>query len=259
MGLSEYQISKSYEKYGRFVCGGFYGGLPNGKIKTFTRGGSDFSGAIVTRAIKASQYLNFTDVDGVFPFDPKIKESKPIDEISFDKIRILGEFGTTVLHPASVLPLYGTPSQIQVKNTFNKHAKGTLITQNCIKTPYAVAKKQNCSYVKIINRGKGYSTCNFMASIKKKVYCCLYALDFVEFCIEGTFSDELLREQNIDFCQIQDNVTVCYLTSSKETEKAIERIQELKLAVMINVFDYGAYIVFKEENKQEVLGIIYDN
>ena len=168
-GLSEFQISRAYAKYGRFVCGGFYGALPNGKIKTFTRGGGDFSGAIVAKGLKAQEYLNFTDVDGIFSFSPSLGKSEPIKEISFDTVRLLGEFGLSVLHPASVLPLYGTDAKIIVKNTFNKNSSGTVIKEKIDSEPFAFAIKRNCYFIKMVKRGNGYTLNKSIYSEENKI------------------------------------------------------------------------------------------
>ena len=94
LGYSEYKIREEFSK-GKFITGGFYGSYENGDIKTFSRGGGDLSGSIMARAMNADEYINFTDVDGVYSLSPKICESKIIKEISFDEVRKLGEFGAS--------------------------------------------------------------------------------------------------------------------------------------------------------------------
>jgi hypothetical protein len=257
MGLSQFQIVKAYEKYGKFVCGGFYGALPNGQIKTFTRGGSDFSGAIVAKALNAQRYLNFTDVDGVFPFAPSIKQSAPIKEISFDKIRLLGEFGATVLHPASVLPLYGEGTEIIVKNTFNQSAIGTVVKERSLSEPFAVGVKENCSYAKLIKRGCGYelhsrfSNCN-------KIICSVASLDFEEICFEGEFSEEFIQSMGLEFCQLQTGVAIFYLTLCDKTKEIISLLQKQRATVFVSIFESGAYLAVKSENVNKVKEIVYN-
>lgn len=145
-----YLIKKAYGQKGRFVCGGFYGSDDDGRIRTFSRGGSDFSGAVAARAIEASVYLNFTDVDGIYNFNPAIcGESRVIERLSYDIIRILGEFGASVLQCDSVLPLKEKCIPIVIKNTFNQEAKGTEICQSSERSAFAVAESDGYFYAKI--------------------------------------------------------------------------------------------------------------
>ena len=81
------------------VLPGFYGSLPNGEIHTFSRGGSDISGAIVARAVEAEIYENWTDVSGFLMADPRIVENpQPIDVLTYRELRELSYMGATVLH-----------------------------------------------------------------------------------------------------------------------------------------------------------------
>ena len=258
-GLCEFQIERAYERYGRFVCGGFYGATPNGKIKTFTRGGSDFSGAIIARGLKAKEYLNFTDVDGIFPFAPNIKKSSPIKEISFDTVRLLGEFGSTVLHPASVLPLYGADTRIIVKNTFNKGAIGTLVKEFCDSVPFAFAIKNGVKYLKIVKRGKGYNLAKILQGQKEKVILYAASLDFLELCYDGEIGEQLIKELCLDFCQIQENVSALYFTLCENSIEKICNLQNAKLPLQVSFFDCGCYVVVREENLKKCLQIILKN
>ncbi len=112
------------------VIPGFYGAMPDGTVKTFSRGGSDFTGAIVARAVMADVYENWTDVDGFMTTDPRIVD-KPmlIDTLSYEELRELSYMGASVLHPASTFPLMGTNIPINIRNTFNPSAVGTFIVK----------------------------------------------------------------------------------------------------------------------------------
>lgn len=113
------------------VIPGFYGAMPNGTIKTFSRGGSDYSGAVIARGIMADVYENWTDVDGFMTTDPRIvKNPKLIDELSYEELRELSYMGASVLHPEATFPLRNTNIPINIKNTFNPQAKGTIISKN---------------------------------------------------------------------------------------------------------------------------------
>ncbi|MGN1041990.1 MAG: aspartate kinase [Christensenellales bacterium] len=113
------------------VIPGFYGEMPDKTIKTFTRGGSDFTGAIVARGVMADVYENWTDVDGFMTTDPRIvKNPVLIDTLSYEELRELSYMGASVLHPDSTFPLQGTNIPINIKNTFNPSAPGTLIVKD---------------------------------------------------------------------------------------------------------------------------------
>ena len=112
----------------RAVFSGFYGVDDNGKVRTFSRGGSDISGAIVARAVNASVYENWTDVPGFLACDPHIVESpKIIEALSYKELRELSYMGAGVLHSESIFPVRKANIPIQIKNTFRPQDKGTTI------------------------------------------------------------------------------------------------------------------------------------
>ena len=112
----------------RAVLPGFYGTDNENEIKTFSRGGSDISGAIVARAMSASVYENWTDVDGFLTADPRrVKDPDIISCLSYKELRELAYMGAEVLHPESVFPVRTAGIPINIKNTFNPSAAGTMI------------------------------------------------------------------------------------------------------------------------------------
>lgn len=116
------------KKHEKAVIPGFYGVLPNGKVKTFSRGGSDITGAIVARATMADLYENFTDVSGFMMVDPRVVDDPmPIDVITYKELRELSYMGATVLHEDAVFPVRAAGIPINIKNTNDPAAKGTLI------------------------------------------------------------------------------------------------------------------------------------
>lgn len=135
---SEYtndMVAKRLSFYNGAVIPGFYGSMPDGTIKTFTRGGSDFTGAIIARAVEADVYENWTDVDGFMTTDPRIvHDPKLIECLSYDELRELSYMGAGVLHPESTFPLQETRIPINIKNTFNPSAPGTMIIKNASAT-----------------------------------------------------------------------------------------------------------------------------
>jgi len=113
------------------VIPGFYGSLPNGQVKTFSRGGSDITGAIVARAARADVYENWTDVSGVLMADPRIVDDpKVIRKITYRELRELSYMGATVLHEDAIFPVFKANIPINIKNTNAPDDPGTMIVPN---------------------------------------------------------------------------------------------------------------------------------
>ncbi len=110
------------------VVPGFYGSMPNGTIKTFSRGGSDVTGAIVARAAEASIYENWTDVSGMLMADPRIVENpRVIEEITYRELRELAYMGATVMHEEAIFPVREACIPINIRNTNAPEDPGTMI------------------------------------------------------------------------------------------------------------------------------------
>jgi len=110
------------------VIPGFYGSMPNGTIKTFSRGGSDITGSIVARAAGAAVYENWTDVSGFLMADPRcINDPKPIETITYKELRELSYMGATVLHEDAIFPVRYSKIPINIRNTNRPEDKGTFI------------------------------------------------------------------------------------------------------------------------------------
>ncbi len=121
-------VSSALSGVKRAVLPGFYGTGADGKVKTFSRGGSDISGAVVARAVNASLYENWTDVSGFLACDPRIVDSpKRINCISYKELRELSYMGAEVLHSESIFPVRKANIPIQIKNTFRPQDEGTSI------------------------------------------------------------------------------------------------------------------------------------
>jgi aspartate kinase len=122
-------LKVALNKYNRAVVPGFYGTLPNGEIKTFSRGGSDITGSIVARAVGADVYENWTDVSGFLMADPRVVNNpKAIDTISYKELRELSYMGASVLHENAIYPVRLAGIPINIRNTNAPADSGTLIT-----------------------------------------------------------------------------------------------------------------------------------
>ncbi len=121
-------LASELKKHEYAVIPGFYGSMPNDTIKTFSRGGSDITGSIVARAAECDLYENWTDVDGFLMADPRIVENpRVIGEITYRELRELSYMGATVLHEDAIFPVRFAGIPINIRNTNNPEAHGTLI------------------------------------------------------------------------------------------------------------------------------------
>ena len=126
--LTNRVMSRRLSRCKNAVIPGFYGSLPNGAVKTFSRGGSDITGAIVARAAGADLYENWTDVSGFLMVDPRIVDSpKPIEIITYRELRELSYMGASVLHEDSIFPVKVAGIPINIKNTNRPDDGGTFI------------------------------------------------------------------------------------------------------------------------------------
>ncbi|MBT2656187.1 aspartate kinase [Bacillus sp. ISL-18] len=131
-------LPESYERLnalndrsGILIFPGFFGYSVNGEVFTFSRSGSDITGSILANALKADLYENFTDVDAVYSVNPSIvKKPKEIKELTYREMRELSYAGFTVLHDEALVPAFRAGIPVNIKNTNNPSAPGTLIVNN---------------------------------------------------------------------------------------------------------------------------------
>lgn len=122
------ELRKELKKHERAVIPGFYGVMPNGTIRTFSRGGSDVTGSIVAEAAEAELYENWTDVSGCLMADPRIVENpRPIRTVTYRELRELSYMGASVLHEEAIFPVRAAGIPINIRNTNDADAPGTMI------------------------------------------------------------------------------------------------------------------------------------
>lgn len=130
--LDEYKTYKTIkemsEKHKNVVIPGFYGVKPDGKVKTFSRGGGDLTGSIISRGVGVDLYENWTDVSGFLAVDPRIvQRPREVRELTYRELRELSYAGASVLHAEAILPVQSAGIPIQIKNTFMPEDEGTMI------------------------------------------------------------------------------------------------------------------------------------
>ena len=147
-------MKEELSKHTHAVIPGFYGCMPNGTIKTFSRGGSDITGSIVARAAQADLYENWTDVSGFLMADPRIIDNPlPISTITYRELRELSYNGATVLHEDAIFPVQKEGIPINIRNTNHPEDDGTIIV------PFA-SESDNKHVITGIAGKKGFSVIN---------------------------------------------------------------------------------------------------
>ena len=145
----------------KIVIPGFYGAMPDGTIKTFSRGGSDITGALASAALDADVYENWTDVSGFLMADPKIvKDPQPIERITYGELRELSYIGAQVLHEGTIFPVRKKGITLNVRNTNQPEHPGTIIKESFDDTEdrshgliTGIAGRKNYTAISIIKIG----------------------------------------------------------------------------------------------------------
>ncbi len=121
-------LSAELARHEHAIIPGFYGLMPNGTVKTFSRGGSDITGSIVARAAGADLYENWTDVSGFMMADPRIIDNpRAIETVTYRELRELSYMGATVLHEDAIFPVRIAGIPINIRNTMRPGDDGTMI------------------------------------------------------------------------------------------------------------------------------------
>jgi aspartate kinase len=190
------------------VIPGFYGADNDGNIVTFSRGGSDVTGALVAASIEADLYENWTDVSGFLMADPRIVENpKAISRITYKELRELSYMGASVLHEEAIFPVRKTGIPINIKNTNRPEDKGTYIVQDTdekeCKTITGIAGKKDFTVIAIEK-----------AMMNSELGFCRKVLSVLEM-------------NNVSFENMPSGIdTVCVVISDSELKNKIDKIVE---------------------------------
>lgn len=176
-------LSKRLENTERAVIPGFYGSDPSGKVVTFSRGGSDVTGAIVAAAAKADKYENWTDVSGFYTADPRVvPNARKIDYVTYKELRELSYMGASVLHEDAIFPVFRAAIPINVRNTNDPENPGTMVLPSMegvsdVSDPIVtgIAGKKNFSVITVEKNGM-----NSELGFGRKILACIekYSVPF---------------------------------------------------------------------------------
>lgn len=212
----------------RYVMPGFYGRDQFGHIKTFSRGGSDISGSIAARAAKAELYENWTDVSGLLMVDPRIvKNPANMDQLTYREIRELSYMGASVFHDEAILPVREAQIPINIRNTNDPSAPGTLITPTFQESRYkiaGIAGKTNFKMITLektlMNRevGFGYKALGVLFSHRISFEHAPTSIDSMSIVLDenqlkdenhlALVLDEIRRAVNPDKITVEDNLAM---------------------------------------------------
>lgn len=200
-------ISEELKKHKNGVIPGFYGSMPNGTIRTFSRGGSDITGSIVARAVLADIYENWTDVNGFLMADPRIVENaKSISIITYRELRELSYMGASVLHEDAIFPVRFAGIPINIRNTNKPEDPGTMI----------------------VSQTDTYDSENIITGIAGKKGFCVITIEKAMMNAEKGFGRKVLEaieRENVSFEHLPSGIdTMSVVLSKSEIANCRERI-----------------------------------
>jgi aspartate kinase len=209
------KVAERLAEFERVVVSGFYGSKPDGTIKTFSRGGSDITGAIVARAVGAHVYENWSDVSGMLMADPRVvKDPRPIRSVTYRELRELAYMGATVLHDEAIFPVRESGIPVNIRNTNDPSAPGTMIVRD-----NGVSKEQAAAQITGIAGRKGFT---------------IIAIEKTLMNSEIGFGRRLLtvlESNGVSFEHMPSGIdTICVVASSAGLEGKVEKVvREIKL------------------------------
>lgn len=219
-------LSVILSQHSHAVVPGFYGVMPNGTIKTFSRGGSDITGSIVARAVDAEIYENWTDVSGMLMADPRcVDNPRVIELITYKELRELAYMGATVMHEDAIFPVREVCIPINIRNTNAPADNGTMIvpsTDDISSVITGIAGKKGFSTIAIekgmmnaevgfvrkaleVLERNGISFEHFPSGIDTMTF--VVATDTVS-KIKNDITSELFRKTNADSVIIEDGMAL---------------------------------------------------
>ncbi|MBQ3357056.1 MAG: aspartate kinase [Oscillospiraceae bacterium] len=223
------------------VIPGFYGLMPDGKVRTLTRGGSDITGALAAAALNASVYENWTDVSGILMADPRIVDNpKTIERATYSELRQLSYSGAQVLHEMTVFPVREKNIPLNIRNTNDPDHPGTLISDEFVDQKNnqrfitGIAGKKDFSIVTISKKGMAGAVGTLRAIVEifedNTVPICYTptGIDVISLVVPTekltphlyTVTDELRSKVHPDSIKVADNIAIVAAVGRKMAYRA---------------------------------------
>jgi len=223
------------------VIPGFYGLMPDGKVRTLTRGGSDITGALAAAALNADVYENWTDVSGILMADPRIVDHpKTIERATYSELRQLSYSGAQVLHEMTVFPVREKNIPLNIRNTNEPDHPGTLISDEFVDQKNnqrfitGIAGKKDFSIVTISKKGMAGAVGTLRAIVEifedNTVPICYTptGIDVISLVVPTekltphlyTVTDELRTKIHPDSIKVADNIAIVAAVGRKMAYRA---------------------------------------
>lgn len=211
----------------KVVIPGFYGTMPDGSIKTFSRGGSDITGALAAAALDADVYENWTDVSGILMADPRIVDSPaPIQRVTYNELRELSYIGAQVLHEGTVFPVREKNIPLNIRNTNAPDHPGTMILETIDD------EAEEGSFITGIAGKKGFSVITVAKTgMSSEPGCILKILEILA-----------KHEVNVEYIPSGIDIVSLVVSSEKVSKRLYEILGELQKEVQPNKISVTEHI-----------------
>ena len=271
------------------VIPGFYGSMPDGTIHTFSRGGSDITGALAAAALDADVYENWTDVSGILMADPRIVDDpQAIPEVTYDELRELSYSGAQVLHEDSIFPVREKNIPVNIRNTNDPEAPGTMIQESFEgdhdpeRFITGITGKKDFSIISMRKRGMT-SQCGVLYKMLKVLVRHNISVDYVPNGIDNvsvvvptaaveknlyTILAEIQQEAEADSVEAHHNIAIVAAVGRKMAKhpgisgKLFAALGESNINIrMINQGPDELNIIFGVDNKdfEEAIKVLYNS
>ena len=271
------------------VIPGFYGSMPDGTIHTFSRGGSDITGALAAAALDADVYENWTDVSGILMADPRIVDDpQAIPEVTYDELRELSYSGAQVLHEDSIFPVREKNIPVNIRNTNDPEAPGTMIQESFDgdhdpeRFITGITGKKDFSIISMRKRGMT-SQCGVLYKMLKVLVRHNISVDYVPNGIDNvsvvvptaaveknlyTILAEIQQEAEADSVEAHHNIAIVAAVGRKMAKhpgisgKLFAALGESNINIrMINQGPDELNIIFGVDNKdfKEAIRVLYNS
>lgn len=234
-------LNKLLDFEGITIFPGFFGYTKTGDVATFPRGGSDITGSILSCSVKANVYENFTDVDSVFSANPNVvKNPKAISCLTYREMRELAYAGFSVLHEETLAPVFHAGIPVNIKNTNNPSAPGTMIST-----------KRDFSEADVV----GIACANGFSTFDINKYLMNREIGF------GRKLLQILEEEGLSYEHMPsgiDSISLIFKSSQLDNvkeEKVVKRIKEELNVDEINVYHDLSLIIIVGEGMRNSVGI----
>ena len=277
-------INNNLDKSKKYIIPGFYGRNKNDAITTFSRGGSDISGAIFSKGLSAEVYENWTDVAGCYNADPRyITKAYPIDIMTYNEVRELSAIGASVFHSDAIAPVMEAGIPINIKNTNDIEAKGTMIVSSKqISGPVGVSQvgiftKLSCRKLMLYkNPGmintfhsilKTYGINPVFSAQGVDTFSLLFEKSAISESNQNVLKNRIIEDFKFDEVVLENDLSVVGVVGQQINDniiylkKCVDALYENNIKIYQNVLgasSIGFFFVVDEKNAKKAVQVIFD-